>query len=114
MQLTDFDFYLPEHRLAIECNGLYWHSEPSLLKREQDGKNYHLYKYLLCKDNGITLIQFFEDTLIFKIDIVKSMLAYKVGKSVKICLSVHRYNFDRIFKTCIFMIINFSSSYICR
>lgn len=52
----ELDIYVPHLRLAIEYNGLRWHS--SLFK---DDENYHLNKTLACKEKGIFLLQFFED-----------------------------------------------------
>ena len=49
----ELDFYIPKYNLAIECNGDYWHS--TLVKSAD--KNYHLNKYLLCKEKGVRLIQ---------------------------------------------------------
>jgi hypothetical protein len=51
------DFYIPDHALAIEFNGLYWHSEISGKK----DKTYHASKAELCKENGIQLLTIFED-----------------------------------------------------
>lgn len=65
----ELDFYLPDHNLAIECNGLYWHSE--LWGKD---KNYHLNKTNLCRDSGIRLIHIFEDEINNKPDIIKSKL----------------------------------------
>lgn len=55
----EIDFYIPDHNLAIECNGLYWHSETM-------GKDrlYHLNKTKLCEDKGIRLIHIFSDEII--------------------------------------------------
>jgi hypothetical protein len=64
----ELDFYLPKHNLAIEYNGLYWHSE--IFK----DKNYHLNKTNECKDKGIELIHIFEDEWIHKSEIVKSII----------------------------------------
>ena len=64
----ELDIYIPKIKLAIEFNGLYWHSE------KYKNKNYHLDKYLLCKDKGIKLIQIFENEWRNKEDIVKSIL----------------------------------------
>jgi very-short-patch-repair endonuclease len=52
----ELDFYIPEHNLAIEVNGLYWHSE-------ENGKdqNYHINKTKLCQEQNISLIHIFED-----------------------------------------------------
>ena len=49
----ELDFYISKYNLAIECNGDYWHS--TLVKSSD--KNYHLNKYLLCKEKGVRLIQ---------------------------------------------------------
>jgi len=54
----ELDFYIPEHNLAIELNGLYWHSEGN-----GKDKNYHLKKTDLCKDKHIKLIHIFSDEL---------------------------------------------------
>ena len=50
----ELDIFLPEFNLAIEINGMYWHSE------KFKDKNYHLYKYNLCKSKGIRLISIWE------------------------------------------------------
>ncbi len=52
----ELDIYIPEKKLAIEYNGLYWHSE----EKGKD-KHYHKNKYNLCKDKDIRLITIFED-----------------------------------------------------
>jgi len=72
----ELDMYFPEHNLAIEFNGLYWHSE--LFK----DKNYHLNKTEECKKQGINLIHIFEDEWIHKQMIVKSMLRNKFGLNI--------------------------------
>jgi len=51
----EIDIYIPEYNLAIEFNGLYWHSE--IYK----DKNYHLNKTEECLKNNIQLIHIFED-----------------------------------------------------
>ena len=69
----ELDIYIPSHKLAIEYNGLYWHSElhkPS---------NYHLNKTELCEKQGIQLIHIFEDEWLIKKDIVKSRLINILG-----------------------------------
>ena len=71
----ELDIYIPEHNLAIEFNGLYWHSE--LYK----DKKYHINKTNLCLSKGINLFHVWEDDWKYKQDIVKSMIGYKLGKS---------------------------------
>ena len=77
----ELDFYMPDDNLAIEINGLYWHSELYGIN-----KNYHLNKTRLCKEKGIQLLHIFEneiyDEKIFKI--WKSIIRNKLGKSSKI------------------------------
>lgn len=48
------DIYLPDLNLAFEYNGAYWHS--SKFKE----KDYHFNKSMVCLNNGIRLIHFYE------------------------------------------------------
>lgn len=50
----ELDIVIPSKGIAIEYNGLYWHSEA------QKDKNYHAMKLNLCKTAGYRLIQVFE------------------------------------------------------
>lgn len=72
----ELDIYIPEKNIAIEYNGVYWHSEA----RRED-KNYHYKKWKMCKDNGVQLITVWEDEWRDKREIVTSMLAHKLGVS---------------------------------
>lgn len=69
----ELDIYIPEKNLAVEFNGLYWHSELFI------DKNYHLAKTLDCGEKGIRLMHLFEDEWIFKKPICKSLLASALG-----------------------------------
>jgi hypothetical protein len=69
----ELDIYIPSHNIAIEYNGLYWHSE--LYKPS----NYHLNKTELCQKNQIKLIHIFEDEWLYKQEIVKSRLKNILG-----------------------------------
>ena len=66
----ELDIYLPDHNIAIEFNGLYWHSE--LVGKD---KHYHNIKRKLCESKGIRLIQVMEDEWYNKPDIVKSIIS---------------------------------------
>ena len=68
------DIFVPEHNLAVEYNGIYYHSEKSGIPND-----YHLNKTTLCKDKEIQLIHIFEDEWNNKQDIVRSMLLNKLG-----------------------------------
>lgn len=65
----ELDFYLPEHNIAIEVCGLYWHST------QINKDKYHINdKYKQCKELGIQLITIFEDELLSKREIVYNRL----------------------------------------
>jgi hypothetical protein len=69
----ELDIYLPELKLAFEFNGVYWHNELN------KSKDYHLIKHNLCKDKNIELIQIWQDSWIYKNDIVKSIILNKLN-----------------------------------
>ena len=69
----ELDIYIPELNLALEINGVYWHSE---IYKE---KNYHLNKTSICNDKGISLLHIWEDDWKYKKEIVKSILLNKLG-----------------------------------
>lgn len=69
----ELDIYIPAKKLALEYDGLYWHSE--LYK----DNNYHIDKTTECLAKGIQLIHIFEDEWIYKQDIVKSRLKGLLG-----------------------------------
>ena len=70
----ELDIVIPEKRIAIEYNGLYWHSE-----RQGKDIKYHLNKYNFCKEQGYRLIQIWENEWLSKQDIVKSILLNAIG-----------------------------------
>jgi hypothetical protein len=69
----EIDIYLPDHNLALEFNGIYWHSD--LFKP----KNYHLNKTEQCEQQNIQLLQIFDDEWIYKKEIVKSIIRNKLN-----------------------------------
>lgn len=66
---SEIDIYFPDINLAIEYNGLYWHSE-----KGGRFKDYHFNKFNKCREKNIRLIQIFSDEWINKKEIVKSKL----------------------------------------
>lgn len=56
-------------QIAIEFNGLYWHS-----KQAGRDENYHYDKWIACKNKGVRLITIWEDDWRDKQDTVKSFL----------------------------------------
>ena len=75
----ELDFYFPEHNLAIELNGMYWHSE-----LQGRGKKYHLNKFQMCKDKNIRLLQFWDYEWINKQPIILSKIKVTLGLGDKI------------------------------
>ena len=74
----ELDIYMPERNIAIEFDGLYWHSEAC-------GKDstYHLKKTEMCSKIGVQLIHIFEDEWKNKKDIVKDRIASIIGQQIK-------------------------------
>ena len=66
----ELDIYIPSKKIAIEYNGLYWHSD----RMGKKDKNYHLSKTVDCESKGIHLIHIYEDDWLYKNDIVKNKL----------------------------------------
>ena len=53
--VSEVDFYLPDHNLAIEINGLFFHSE---IKKPD--KKFHYNKFKNCKNFGVKLLTIWE------------------------------------------------------
>lgn len=80
----ELDILLPDDNIAIEYNGLYYHSFNNIESKEEKFKHY--YKYDLCSSNNIKLIQIFENEWIDNItkEIIKSKLAVMLGRGRKL------------------------------
>jgi hypothetical protein len=72
----ELDIYIPEKKIAIEYNGLYWHSE--LFKNT----NYHNIKTNQCIKQGVKLIHIFGDEWEYKQSIVKSRIKNFLGLTI--------------------------------
>ena len=75
----ELDIYILSKNLAIECDGIYYHSD----KFCPNPQKYHLEKTEECLSKGIRLIHIFEDEWMFKQDIVKSRIENILGVSDK-------------------------------
>lgn len=71
LKRKELDIYIPKKNIAIECNGVYWHSMVDSV--------YHYNKWKECKDNNIQLISIWEDWITNKSSIVKSIILSKLG-----------------------------------
>lgn len=68
-----FNTLIPSKNLAIEFNGLYWHSELFI-----KDKHYHANKSALAEQAGVQLIHVWEDDWNLRRDIVIRMIAHKL------------------------------------
>jgi len=68
----EIDIYLPDFKLGIEIDGLFWHSE------KFKNKHYHLNKTILSKENDVKLIHIFEDEIINKYDCILNLIKSKL------------------------------------
>jgi len=71
----ELDFIIPEKKLAVEFNGLYFHSEI----KKANTIWYHENKRNMCVKNDYSLFHIYEDEWNNKRDIVKSMILQKLG-----------------------------------
>lgn len=74
----ELDIVIIGKGVAIEFNGTYWHTEA-----QGKGRGYHKNKRDLCADKGVTLIQVWSDDWEDKPDVVRTMIAHKLGLNAK-------------------------------
>ena len=67
----ELDIYIPSKKLAIECNGIYWHSLYE--------SKYHYEKWKNCADKDIQLLSVWEDWITNKPEIIRSIILSKLG-----------------------------------
>jgi len=67
------DFQIPDHKIVIECNGLYWHSDKII-----NDKFCHRKKMVAYKEKGYDSLFFLENEILNKSNIVKSIILNKL------------------------------------
>lgn len=70
----ELDIYIPSRNLAVEVNGIYWHSE----KRGAD-RNHLLDKTRMAIEAGVELLHFYDLQIDQKFDLVCSIVSGKLG-----------------------------------
>jgi hypothetical protein len=75
----ELDIFLPDHNLAIEYSGIYWHSELSGNK----GQFYHQEKWQNCRNQNIQLLTIFDDEWAANAPLIKSMIKNKINKNIQ-------------------------------
>jgi len=78
----EIDIFIPDKALAIEVNGLYWHSYDKIETIEE--KTRHKNKFDKCVDKNINLFYIWEHLWRDKQEIIKSMIKSKLGLNDKI------------------------------
>lgn len=74
---NELDIFIPSLNIAIEYNGLFWHS----ITNKTDNL-YHYKKYKECLDKNIKLITIWEDDWQYKKDICKSLILYYLNLNI--------------------------------
>ena len=74
----ELDIFLPEHDMAVEFNGLYWHSELAPGGVDRRG---HVEKTDAARAAGVRLVHVFSDEWARKREVIESMLLHRVGAS---------------------------------
>ena len=70
----EIDIFIPEKKVGIEFDGLYYHSELYI-----NNRMYHIQKTELANEKGVMLLHIFEDEWTQKKNIVKSIIKSKLG-----------------------------------
>ena len=73
----ELDIYIPTHAIAIEINGLYFHSD------QFKERSYHYDKWKACLDKNVQLLHINEDEWLHRKDIIKSRILHLCGMGVK-------------------------------
>jgi len=85
----EVDAYIKDLNIAFEYNGIYYHRYSYLIEKKNDkefqkynfsnkGIYYHLLKTKKAEEKNVQLIHIFEDEWLFKKEIVKSIIKYKL------------------------------------
>jgi predicted nucleic acid-binding Zn-ribbon protein len=75
----ELDIFLPEHNLAIEYCGMYWHSHGDA-DSERKNKHNHFAKYQAAAAKGVRVITLFETEWVERQRQVKRLLRTSIGK----------------------------------
>ena len=89
----ELDVYVPSKKLAIEFNGLFWHSN---YYSKNNGR--HLQKAKACQNAGVNLLAIFEDEWREKKDLVMAMIRQKLGVSTGQKLNARSLQLKRLDK----------------
>ena len=80
----EIDIYVPEKKVAIELDGLYWHSIRNVQDNVRSKIDQHKNKASRCNEVGIELLSILDTEWNMNKDLWKSMIAQKLGKCERI------------------------------
>lgn len=69
----EIDIYIPSKHLAIEVNGIFWHSD------KNKPIKYHMEKWQLLHEKGVQMLTLWEDQLLNHEEIMHNILLSKLG-----------------------------------
>ena len=72
----EIDIYVDEKKIGIEFNGIYYHAVNGINKRS---RNYHFNKNVTAYENGIDLIQVWEDQWSNQPEVIKDIITARLG-----------------------------------
>lgn len=75
----ELDIYLPEHNLAIEYCGMYWHSHTDK-EDEKANKHKHYDKYKAAQTQGVRVVTMYESEWLERSHVLKRLLRAAIGK----------------------------------
>ena len=78
----ELDIYVPSKKVAIEFNGICWHSIEN-----ETTMDYHLYKTQRCEDAGVKLVHVWEDEWIRDEDSIKRFLKNVLDGTQQVAVS---------------------------
>jgi very-short-patch-repair endonuclease len=74
------DIYIPNKKIAIELNGIYWHSESPGENRKYNHRN----RLELCNDKGVSLIQVTDMEYKEQRELVLDLIRSRLGINIKL------------------------------
>lgn len=78
LESKELDIFLPDFSLAIEIDGVWFHSS-----KFKDDRNYHQKKQDECQSLGIKLLQFWDFDIRDRLPVVQSMLRKHLNKNLE-------------------------------
>lgn len=99
LENREIDIVIPGLKIAIECNGVWWHS--SAVERIQKNPDYHSEKSQLARKKGYTLIHIWEDDWDLHPGFIKNQLTrlieqHRSSEKSKKSNTPHNFTIERI------------------